>query len=1102
MSAFRFVVDNSGENTIASILQHNIRPGAECSFAIAYFTLSGFQLVADPLEQCKTFRLLLGSEPGSDPLRMTIMDIWRNIDLRGSTKQAERAVNFFSRKTVEVRLHQGPFYHGKTYILNHPIPNFVPVQGTKLHPKEFSVETSATLGTRPRSSSLAFKEVAQEGLENALSIVGSSNFTYPGLLRNTELNLLDSKGETVLELMTWFEEHWVASRDIKDDFIKLLRGYYRPFDPFWIYAKALWDLYREDLEPPETGKPGSTIELAEFQKSGSQAARRILQRWGGVLIADAPGLGKTFIAGQLLEDYAYHLREPALIICPAEVEQIWDSFTKKYRITAPAILHTEILGRGMREGAPEESITKYKNYSFILVDESHHFRNPMAGRYAWLQQLLALPKPEIKREGKLTQVNRKVVFVTATPVNNSVWDLYAQLLLLFGERLKEIAARQGIADIFEYFEEAQEAKGNLYDLIEAVAVRRSRTFIREYYPNATLEGVPIRFPERELERIEYSMHSKLGDLHTLSARIIETCHLVPYRIESYRLDSGDETKIKRGDLLSTLFRVLILKRLESSLPAFQKTLLKIIDLLKSSLAQLEKGMVFSAANLREYLELLQSTGEDDRAFDTGISELIEAGNFDVETMKRDLTYDLSSLDRIVRLLPDPPQIDTVDTKLAEVRTHLTNSKHKILIFTSFVDTAEYLYKHLQGTKVVVGLVTSEKSQIWNGETQEGVNRAKIINLFSPKSNEYTLRPGEREIQILVASDVLSEALNLQDAAAVLNYDFPWNPMKLVQRAGRIDRIRSLHKKITIYNVFPDKGLDTILHLMEKLFNKIAQTHRAVGLEWSLIGEEPIPVDFAEAYEKIKAGDKRILVDIEKKMEGLVGLDPQEQLLAILQTLSKEELERIPDGAGSLTTLPSESKNRMRGLFVAYRRRRSPGDADRIWRFYPDMRNQTISSKTEIVQQIQFPLSHHSETRFGEESLQKLRDARTALEEELRTIEAQQRTIRITGPLRRAFDLARRTGRAGIDKFLQANWQKPAVQREIRKIDFKNAETAIARLESLSKIYGISESLALPEQPEKAAQEKEELSDPALFELSPIPEKHDGSLELVAWMHIT
>ena len=175
--------------------------------------------------------------------------------------------------------------------------------------------------------------------------------------------------------------------------------------------------------------------------------------------------------------------------------------------------------------------------------------------------------------------------------------------------------------------------------------------------------------------------------------------------------------------------------------------------------------------------------------------------------------------------------------------------------------------------------------------------------------------------------------------------------------------------------------------MQKLLTKIAQAHRSVGLEWSLVGEEPVQMDFAVTFERIKAGDKGILVDIEKQMEGLVGLDPQEQLLAILQTLSKEQLEKIPDGAGSLTRLQGQTQNRQRGVFAAYRRRRGPEDVDKVWRFYPAEKLQGISNKTKIIEQIQFPMTHAPEQRFGEESLQRLHAARTSLKGELRTIDA-------------------------------------------------------------------------------------------------------------------
>ena len=1093
MTTFRYVVDNLGGNTAAAILRSYIKPKSLCSIASAYFTVSGFELVANQLEQCKRFRLLLGAEPGADPLRMAILDIWKNIDIRDSPKQAERAVKFFSQENVEIRLHPGPFFHGKTYILNHPEPIFE---------KQNNITTTEE-SERYRPTQLIYKGPTITKSDNAAALVGSSNFTYGGLYQNAELNLFDASGESTIELLTWFEERWQNSKDIKEEFLKLLQGYYKPFAPFWIYAKALYELYKEDLEGPEEGKPGSTIELADFQTAGYKSAMRILNRYNAVLIADAPGLGKTWIGGKLLEDFAYYKREPALIICPAEVEPIWRRFAAKYKIPVGGLLHTEVLGRGVKNGCPEIPPQKYKDFSFILVDESHHFRNPDAGRYIWMQQLLALPKPEVKVEGELKQLDRKIVFVTATPVNNSVWDLHWQLRLLIGKELDNIALRQGIKDLTKYFESAETGEGNLYDLIEIMAVRRSRTFIKEYYPNATIEGRPINFPDRELERIPYHMHQSLKGLYATAANAIDHCKLVPYRIENYRKTLRDEAKIFRGELLSTLFRILLLKRLESSIWAFRCTVQNILNLFRATLENLEKGQVMSVENFREFLKTIEQSKEDDSTIELTLNQFFEeAEDFDITQMKTDLKSDMKILSDVLALLPsDEAKMIEIDNKFQEVKRKLDASKQKIIIFTSFMDTATYLFKHLQSPGKTIGLVTGDEAKIWNGDKEIGTNRAKIINLFSPRSNEYTMPAAEKEIQILISTDVLSEAINLQDAGEVMNYDFPWNPMKLVQRAGRVDRIGSLHKKIVIYNLFPEQGLEIILGLMQKLLGKIEQVHRSVGLEWSLLGEEPLPVDFAATIERVKAGDKRILIDIEKKMEGLVGLDPQEQLLAILQTLSKDEIERIPDGAGSLTKLKPEQKNRKTGFFVAYRKRRPNGAIDRIWRFYPDDQLAPITNKTQIVEQIQFPRLHEPEPRFGEPSMQRLKQARLRVEEELMAIEAMQRTRRITGPIRKAFDLARRKGRADLDKFLQAKWDTAAVQRKIRTINFAQEETAIKELEKLAQTFGEKETQK-SEAKTKTEQETQSFMEIAANqEIPKLPKERDPTLEIVCWMHI-
>ncbi len=1106
MNRFKFVVDNLGGNTVGGLLKTYLKPSEQSSFATAYFTVSGFDIVADNLEKTKNFRLLLGSEPGTDPLRNTILDIWKNIDIRDSSKQAERSVTFFQRPDVKIRLHPGPFFHGKTYILNHPDPIFDKIANDDT--RESSLEKSGRnseehiVEGRIRPSTFIFKGKFSELQNIATAIVGSSNFTYGGLTKNTELNLFDPIGASLIELLTWYQERWDISKDFKEDFIKVLKGYYKPFDPFWIYAKALYELYKDDLGIEKEEKPGSIIELADFQRAGYRSAVRILNQWNAVLIADAPGLGKTYMAGKILEDFAYTQRQFALIICPAEVESIWDSFTRAEKIPVKKILHTEVLGRGMREGDPKIEPSDYKNCSFILVDESHHFRNPDTGRYQWLQQLLAMPKPQIKIEGQMRQIERKVVFVTATPVNNSVWDLYWQLRLLFGEKVKDVAFRQGITELGKYFEATERGKGNLYDFIEKVAVRRSRAFIREHYPNATLDGKPVKFPIRELDNIPYSLHENLGNLYEDAANTIERLALVPYCLESYCKCPKDETKILRGELLSTLFRVLILKRLESSLNAFRISTSRLQKLFELFLKMLQEGKILESRDLREYITLAESAEED--GINAEITEILQTAlspdDFYIERMKVDIQNDITAISGILKNLPEKQnELITLDNKYKEVSRWINYNKKKMLIFTSFMDTATYLFNFLKTQEHRIGLVTGDKCKLWTGSETINTKRGNLIKWFSPHSNNARIKKGE-EIDILIATDVFSEAINLQDANIVLNYDLPWNPMKLVQRAGRVDRMGSQHPTVLVLNVFPEKGLETLLKLMKRLQNKITQTHRAVGLEWSLLGEQPITIDFVSTIERVKKKDVGVLTDIEKNMEALIGLDPQEQLLAILQTLSKEDIEKIPDGAGSVTSI-KQSTTHKPGFFVAYRRKHTEHDVDQIWRFYPETGG-NITNKTEIIQPLQFPRSYPSLKRFDENTLSLLRNYRITLENEMQATERRQRTEHISGYIRKAFELTQRKGRSDLYLFIQKSWKKGAIERALRKIPFKNEEKALKIIEALMKRFGSSGEQIDPTQVEPISVGKEPLKLPVNDEIAPFPKERDPRLELVCWMHIT
>jgi len=1102
---FTHVIDNIGGNTLGRYLKDQIEESSLCSFASAFFTVSGYDIISDRLEGTKGFRLLLGAEPESASLDVTRLDIWKNIDTGNSIRQSERVIAFLARDDVHVRLHPRPFFHGKAYILNHPKPQFQKdvSTGSKLRERNRPDEPDLMLQHGAlRPTSYYYTGEQPNCNRGCRAIVGSSNFTYGGLNYNAELDLLDLKGESVIELLTWFEERWDSSADFKSELIRLLKGYCRPTPPFWVYAKALYDLYEEDFGPEVTEKRGSTIELADFQKAGYKSAKRFLERWNGVLVADAPGLGKTFIAGRLLEDYAYIKREKPLIICPAEVEPIWRDFAEEYDIPLRKgnVLHTEVLGRGMKDGRPEESPSDYKNHSIIIVDECHHFRNSESGRYAWLQELLSLPKPEIKEEGQVKTVERKVVFVSATPVNNSVWDLYWQYNLLFREKAEDIADSQGITNLSEYFEDAERGEGNLYDLLEKCAVRRSRSFIREHYPNATLRGKPINFPERKLGNISYSLDPTLGELYKKASLVIERLRLAPYRIEEYRSGPRDEMKVKRGGLLSALFQVLLLKRLESSLWAFSLSARRLLSLFDGFLKEARAGRIFSVETYREYLEVLENAEEDGNLADAPpLEEDLTAKDFDVARLTSDIERDIRDLEDLVSVLPEKEEdLSRLDSKAKVIVDMLTNRRGKTLVFTSFMDTADYLFWLLQKPGIKVGVVTGDDSHVWTGKQKEHVKRPDIIRRFSPISNEARIQ-SEQELDIVVSTDVFSEAINLQDADAVLNYDLPWNPMKLVQRAGRIDRIGSKHKEVTIFNAFPEKDLDSLLNLMQRLQKKIEQAHRSVGLEISLLGEVPMAVDFAATLERVRGKDTEVLSDIEKKMEGIVGLDPQEQLLDIMQTVSRDELKAIPDGIGSVAKVDSGREGRRPGFFVAYRKRAMGKETDRIWRYYPAKERSPLMSKTQIVEQIQYPKEFPPESRIEDSALAELREARMRVEEELHARQIRKRTIHVTGPLRKALQLAQRIGRADLYAFLEQSSSKPAVERNLRKMTFKDEPKAVQMLEALQQKFGAEPEVSTPEEEPPEVPSRSNI--PSEKEIPPIPQGMNPDLELVCWMQV-
>jgi PLD-like domain len=503
MSTIPFVIDNQ-QHRMSDVLNTLLAQHKGCSLdiATAYFNVGGWQLLRENLKGVGTFRLLLGDEPeigadiglreaGAKPVRGLIRELSEATFSETTLRLVEELIAFLHRDRVQIRLYTKSFLHAKSY--------------------QFYADSSFT-----RIGPLA-------------AIVGSSNFTRAGLLTNKELNFVhranltqeemaidrvmgimdesdleqlsemregqraiaaDVPGLLALdELSKWFKQQWREARDFKEELIELINASKfgrKEYTPYQVYMKAIFDYFRDDLETEQgTAATRSAVELSEFQEDAVKKARKILARYDGVMVADSVGLGKTWIGKKLLEDYAYHRRYKAVVICPAALQKMWHEELLSAGIAA-IIVSQETLGRDGYD------ISEVADADILLIDESHNFRNHTTGRYENLERVLAANK----RRGALSEERKKLILLTATPINNTIMDLYNQINLFTGGDRSYFAAA-GIGDLQRYFIAArrlgrqQESGVALFNLLEEVVIRRTRPFIQKAYPNATIKGQPV-----------------------------------------------------------------------------------------------------------------------------------------------------------------------------------------------------------------------------------------------------------------------------------------------------------------------------------------------------------------------------------------------------------------------------------------------------------------------------------------------------------------------------------------------------------------------------------------------------------------------------------
>ncbi len=862
------IIDNRDNNTLAHSLNEvlglteSTPKIPECipnqvRIATAYFSPTGFALIAKRLQKVEEVRLLLGT----DLTNRNVNNTRKNLDeteaayksrqiaasLNDQTKGMEwerdhlpfnrtnaialiQLVEALRAGNLEVRRYEKAFLHAKAYIF----------------------------------SSLDEAEYESQGI-----FVGSSNLTGAGLTKNLELNIGHHDNALTEEAKLWFDGLWEESEPY--DLAKIFEVIYEPYSPWTVFLRVLWQLYGSEVY--EDTKADENLPLTSFQKHGVARALRLIRKTGGVIIADEVGLGKTFIAGEILQIYRER-RQRALLICPASLrDSTWKQFLAHYQLFVECISFEQLanerqLRDKQRPNADQQHLQRpIEEYQLVIIDEAHNYRNPDAPtRAAALRTLLF---------GK----RRDLLLLTATPVNNSLWDLYN--LLRFFLRQDAHFASRGILSIRERFKSAMRMDpsdlnpDHLYPIIDATTVKRTRQFVKKHYSGDCIPGPdgqpqPIVFPKPNAISLRYELENRLPgffDLleETLDSERDNAIKFARYTPGLYRLHAEDAEENLHNHAMVGLLRSGLLKRFESSAHAFCQTINKMLRDSKTFLEALESGYVVSTSFMREI------SADDGTVFENLLARTehkTESSLYDAVKLREDVEHDQRMLaalageaqsvtanqDSKLRVLADA--LATISHQaVAEATDSLDEAqKRKVIVFSYFEDTVRWIRDFLEleiaGNLELAPFRNRMVAISGSGELDD-VSRLEALQGFAPVSMSAMAGHDDDLYDLVIATDVLAEGVNLQQCRHIINFDLPWNPMRLVQRHGRIDRINSPHDQVFMRTIFPADRLDDLLNLEQRILGKLAQAAASVGVEAPIEGAAGGRQVFTESREEIE-----------------------------------------------------------------------------------------------------------------------------------------------------------------------------------------------------------------------------------------------------------
>jgi len=933
------IIDNRGEKLVDHI--NRILSSTEKGrFAVGYLFLSGLAAVGQKLSALKELRLLIGNTTNRQTLEQ-LAEGYRRLELvadvlegqaypkRTETKQMASEtrdnireamgimdqtdddealigllVRMIEEKRLKVRVYTKGRMHAKGYIFDYG--------------KVFDE------GGKP-----------VERHEQGIAIVGSSNLTLSGVTHNTELNVIVQGNDNHAELVRWFDELWDEARDFDEDLMQEMKQSWAmaATTPYDIYMKTLYSLVKDRIEGGEDTEilwdDEITRDLADFQKVAARQAVQIIRDYGGAFVADVVGLGKSYIGAAIIKHFARTEHARPLVICPAALEEMWEGYNEKYDLNA------RVLSMGyLREddnNLPSFLLedARYRDRDLVLLDESHNFRYPDTQRYHVLQAFLA--------------TGRRCCFLTATPRNKSAWDIYHQIKLFHQDDITYLPVDP--PNLKEYFRLIDDGERKLPDLLSNLLIRRTRNHILRWYgydaktherinPASFKEyqnglrkayvivgGRHQFFPKRELQTIEYSIEDTyqglyqklrgyLGKSRKAQPKEAISDELTYARYGLWHYVASDKKRKepyaslhRAGANLRGLIRVLLFKRFESSVHAFRETVRRLLTVHERFQMALKEGMVPAGDEAQDIL--YEPNLEEERDIVDAlrrVSGRYSGSDFDTDRLLTHIEHDIELLREMLELV-EPISAER-DAKLQTLKARLNQeplATGKCLIFTQYADTARYLHDNLNP-----GGERKDVDVIYSGDK----SKSRMVGRFAPKANpEFRFQKGEVEVMMLVATDVLAEGLNLQDCDKIINYDLHWNPVRLIQRFGRIDRIGSEYDVIYGFNFLPETGIERNLGLKEKLHNRIQEIHDSIGEDAQILDpSERLNEEAMYAIYEQRGGQLNLFEDEDEVLD----ISEAEEILRQLARENPDEYKRIANLSDGIR---SAMPRRPRGLYV-------------------------------------------------------------------------------------------------------------------------------------------------------------------------------------------